>query len=187
MDALVRWTNEALAVNEHHPILVLGVFVVRFLAIHPFQDGNGRLARVLTTLLLLRAGYDYVPYASLERVIEANKDEYYRTLRRAQATLDCGETGLADWMRFFARALAEQKRVLGVKVERENLMDEVGLAKLDAEILRLVREHGQLTLANAVKLTGANRNTLKAHLRDLVAESRLALRGRGRGSWYEGA
>src|SRR5207302_1233043 len=70
MEALVTWTNGALAEGTHHPLLVIGVLVVRFLAIHPFQDGNGRLARILTTLLLLRAGYTYVSYSSLERVVE---------------------------------------------------------------------------------------------------------------------
>jgi Fic family protein len=81
MEALVSWTREALQVGELHPLLVIGTFTVRFLAIHPFQDGNGRLSRVLTTLLLLRSGYEYAPFSSLERVIEENKDDYYRTLR----------------------------------------------------------------------------------------------------------
>ena len=97
MEELVRWTSDALAAGTHHPLLIVSVFVVRFLAVHPFQDGNGRLARVLTTLLLLRAGYTYVPFSSLERVIEENKDEYYRTLRRAQMFLDQGESQLGGW------------------------------------------------------------------------------------------
>ena len=74
MQQLVEWTNQALTGKVMHPLLVIAVFVVRLLAIHPFQDGNGRLSRILTTLLLLRGGYAYVPYASLESVIEENKD-----------------------------------------------------------------------------------------------------------------
>ena len=88
MKELVAWTNRELAGTTHHPLLVIAVFIVRFLAIHPFQDGNGRLARVLTNLLLLRTGYTYVPYSSLERVIEENREQYYRALRSAQGTLD---------------------------------------------------------------------------------------------------
>ena len=88
MDELVAWTQEALESARYHPLLVIAVFIVRFLAIHPFQDGNGRLSRALTTLLLLRAGYGYVPYSSLERVVEENKNAYYLALRRAQSTLD---------------------------------------------------------------------------------------------------
>src|SRR5262245_58083254 len=72
MEELVRWTNKTISENSLHPLLIIGVFVVVFLAIHPFQDGNGRLSRILTTLLLLRAGYVYVPYASLESIIEEN-------------------------------------------------------------------------------------------------------------------
>ncbi|MBU1701128.1 MAG: Fic family protein [Candidatus Eisenbacteria bacterium] len=87
----MTWSSEAVQSGEYHVLLVVAVFVVRFLAIHPFQDGNGRLSRALTTLLLLRAGYDYVPYSSLERIVEDNKEEYYKALRRAQSTLDQGE------------------------------------------------------------------------------------------------
>jgi Fic family protein len=88
MEELVVWTNRELTGVTHHPLLVVAVFVVRFLAIHPFQDGNGRLARVLTNLLLLRTGYTYAPYSSLERVVEENREQYYRALRSAQGTLD---------------------------------------------------------------------------------------------------
>lgn len=85
MQRLVEWTNQAITEKELHPLLVIAVFVVRFLAIHPFQDGNGRLSRVLTTLLLLRSGYVYVPYASLESVIEQNKDLYYAASAKTKA------------------------------------------------------------------------------------------------------
>ena len=87
MDALVAWTNTALEDGEFHPLIVGAISVVVFLAIHPFQDGNGRLSRVLTTLLLLRIGYDYVPYSSLESFIERSKDAYYRALRNTQTTI----------------------------------------------------------------------------------------------------
>jgi Fic family protein len=79
MEELVHWLNKAVNEKSLHPLLIVAVFVVVFLAIHPFQDGNGRLSRILTTLLLLRAGYSYVPYASLESVIEDNKELYYKT------------------------------------------------------------------------------------------------------------
>ena len=76
MGELVQWANDNLESGELHKLIVIAIFVVVFLAIHPFQDGNGRLSRVLTTLLLLRSGYDYVPYSSLESIIEQNKDSY---------------------------------------------------------------------------------------------------------------
>lgn len=183
MAGLLSWTSGAFPSAEQHPLFVIAVFVVRFLAIHPFQDGNGRLARVLTTLLLLRAGYGYVPYSSLERIVEENKDEYYRTLRGAQSTLDGDESRLGEWVSFFLRCLAKQKQVLARKVDRERMM--ASLSPLDEHLLTLATEHGRVTLAEALAVTKANRNTLKAHLRLLVKAGRLRLLGRGPGAWYE--
>jgi Fic family protein len=183
MQELVAWTNRELEGDTHHPLLVIAVFVVRFLAIHPFQDGNGRLARVLTNLVLLRTGYTYVPYSSLERVVEENREQYYRALRSAQGTLDKDESHLMDWLRFFLLCLVEQKNSLAEKVKRERLM--TALSPLDESLLQLVRQHGRLTLTAAQAITKANRNTLKLHLRQLVKAGRLQLLGSGRGSWYE--
>jgi len=183
MQELVAWTKRELEGDRHHPLLVIGVFIVRFLAIHPFQDGNGRLARVLTNWLLLRMGYTYMPYTSLERVIEENREQYYRSLRSAQGTLDHDESRLTDWLRFFLLCLVQQKNSLAEKVSRERLMSP--LSVLDDQLLQLVRQHGRLTLTAAMTLTNANRNTLKLHLRQLVQAGRLRLLGRGRSSWYE--
>jgi len=183
MQELVGWTNRELQGTSHHPLLVVAVFIVRYLAIHPFQDGNGRLARVLTNLLLLRTGYSYMPYSSLERVIEENREQYYRGLRSAQGTLDRDESHLMDWLRFFLLCLIEQKDSLAEKVKREKLMS--SLSVLDEKLLQLTRQHGRLTLTDALKLTKANRNTLKLHLKQLVQAGRLQLLGRGRSSWYE--
>jgi Fic family protein len=183
MHELVEWTQRELEGKNHHPLLVIAVFIVRFLAIHPFQDGNGRLARVLTNLLLLQTGYGHMPYSSLERVIEENREQYYRALRSAQGTLDRDESRLPDWLRFFLMCLIEQKNVLAEKIQREQLM--TSLSPLDESLLGLARAHGRLTLSDALKLTKANRNTLKLHLRQLVEAGRLKMLGRGRSSWYE--
>jgi len=183
LSELVTWASRALQAGEHHVILTIAVFVVRFLAIHPFQDGNGRLSRALTTLLLLRADYGYVPYSSLERVVEDSKEEYYRALRRAQSTLDQDESRLSDWIAFFVNALLRQKHVLERKIASENLM--APLAPLSEKLLAIVREYGRTTVREAAALTGANRNTSKDHLARLVNSGHLARRGRGRGTWYE--
>ncbi len=87
MQELAAWFDQTRKARELHPALVIGIFVVGFLAIHPFQDGNGRLSRILTTLALLQAGYAYMPYSSLESVVEQSKESYYLTLRQTQATL----------------------------------------------------------------------------------------------------
>ena len=105
-----------------HPLLVAGIFTVVFLEIHPFQYGNGRLSRILTTLLLLRSGYEYAPYSSLESVTEQNKDGYYLALRRTQGTLRTTNPNWQPWLVFFLRALQQQKARLHIKMEREKLL-----------------------------------------------------------------
>jgi Fic family protein len=183
MTELVEWTRENLESGELHKLIVIAVFVVVFLAIHPFQDGNGRLSRILTTLLLLRAGYSYVPYSSLESVIEQSKDAYYLGLRQTQGTLRMEAPDWQPWLIFFLRALQQQKAQLEKKIERERLI--LGdLPELSVQILELCREHGRVTVAEVVKVTGANRNTIKDHLKALTKAGHIEPHGAGRGSWY---
>lgn len=184
MTELVTWFNEERSHGRSHPLLLIGIWVVVFLEIHPFQDGNGRLSRVLTTLLLLQAGYAYVPYSSPESVIEQNKEAYYLALRQTQGSIRTDAPNWQPWLVFFLRALSQQVRRLERKVEREKLV----LAKLPdlaLQIVEFTREHGRITMAEAIRLTGGNRNTLKQHFRVLVEQGHLALRGGGRGAWYE--
>ncbi len=182
MADLVTWFDQARQ-GELHPLIAIGIFVVVFLAIHPFQDGNGRLSRVLTTLLLLRAGYAYVPYSSLESVIEQSKEGYYLALRRTQGTLRTEAPDWVPWLTYFLSALQRQMRRLREKVERERLLL-AELPKLAARILDHARAHGRITIADAVALTGASRNTLKVHFKFLRERGLLVLHGQGRGAWY---
>lgn len=184
MRELVEWTKAALDEDQLHPLLVISIFVVVFLAIHPFQDGNGRLSRVLTTLLLLRSGYAYVPYASLESVIEQTKEAYYLALRQTQGTIRCDAPEWTPWLHYFLRALKKQKERLQKKIERERIMLD-SLPPLSLEILELAKAHGRLTNGQIAKLTGANRNTIKKHLQALVSANHLTQHGTGKGTWYE--
>jgi Fic family protein len=184
MGELVTWLPDERSPGQLHRLLRIALWVVVFLAIHPFQDGNGRLSRVLTTLLLLQAGYEYVPYSSLESVVEQNKEAYYLALRQTQGTIWTETPDWQPWLEFFLRSLAEQARRLNTKLERERLV----LAPLPALSLRIVefaREHGRVTMGDAIRLTGVSRNTLKLHFRALVERGRLVQRGSGRGAWYE--
>lgn len=182
MAELISGTVAALRERELHPLLVIGAFVVHFLAIHPFQDGNGRLSRILTTLLLLQSGYRHVPYSSFERIVEENKDGYYRALRASQKQIRSEGENLDDWLRFFLTGLKKQKDVLLGKVEREQLLEK--LAPLDEKILAIARERGRVTIADSVTLLSANRNTVKLLLRQLVQQGYLEQRGTGKGTWY---
>jgi len=183
MGELLAWVNDERQKAELHPLLIVGIFIVVFLEIHPFQDGNGRLSRVLTTLLLLQAGYAYVPYSSLESVVEANKEAYYLALRQTQATISTDTPDWKPWLLFFLRSLTEQIQRLEKKLARERIVL-AALPALSLQIVEFTREHGRITMAEAIKLTGASRNTLKQHLRDLVECQHLDRHGSGRGVWY---
>jgi len=184
MTELVSWVNAQRESKLLHPLLIAAIFVVVFLEIHPFQDGNGRISRALTTLMLLQAGYAYVPYSSMESVIELNKEAYYLALRQTQGTIRTEAPNWQPWLVFFLRSLAEQVRRLEKKVEREKLVL-ASLPELSLQIVEFAREHGRVTIGDVIKLTGASRNTLKAHFRNLVERGHLSQQGSGRGVWYE--
>lgn len=183
MTELVTWVTRERETSRLHPLLIIALCIVVFLEIHPFQDGNGRLSRVLTTLLLLQAGYAYVPYSSLESVIEQSKEAYYLALRETQGTIRTEAPNWQPWLLFFLRSLAEQVRRLEKKVEREKIVL-AAMPKLQLQIVEFAREHGRVTIGEAIKLTGASRNTLKQHFRTLVARGTLTQHGSGRGVWY---
>ena len=184
MTELVTWVQAERESGRLHPLLIIALWVVVFLEIHPFQDGNGRLSRVLTTLLLLQAGYGYVTYSSLESVIEQNKEAYYLALRQTQGTIRTGSPDWQPWLSFFLPTLAEQVRRLEKKIDREKLVL-AALPTLSLQIVEFAREHGRITIGEAIKLTGASRNTLKQHFRALVERGHLNQQGGGRGVWYE--
>ena len=184
MTELVAWVNQESEKAQLHPLLIIAIFVVVFLEIHPFQDGNGRLSRVLTTLLLIQTGYAYVPYSSLESVIESNKEAYYLALRQTQGTIRTDTPNWQPWMVFFLHSLAEQVRRLEKKVEREKIVLAT-LPDLSMQIVEFAREHGRVTIGDAIKFTGVSRNTLKQHFRNLVERGHLSQQGSGRGVWYD--
>jgi Fic family protein len=183
MTELVEWYRGQRESKTMHPLLAVCVFVVTFLAIHPFEDGNGRLSRILTTLLLLQAGYAYVPYSSLESVIEQNKGNYYMALRQTQVTISTDHPNWEPWIIFFLRSLHAQVKRLEKKVEYEKIVLSA-LPALSLQIFELVRARGRITTQTAVTLTGANRSTVKQHIQKLVDAGHLVQHGAGRGVWY---
>lgn len=182
MKELIQWFSEESQKGTLHPLLLMAIFIVHFLAIHPFQDGNGRLSRILTTLLLMRSGYSYVPFSSLERIVEENKDQYYLSLRRAQSTLYTNNSKLNDWLLFFVGCLRKQISVLDSKVKTERMIAE--LPPLSQEIMKIIRQHGRGRVRDIQIITGANRNTIKAHIKRLVERGELKKMGAGKGTWY---
>lgn len=118
---LVEWTQQALADKKYHPLLIVGNFLVEFLQIHPFQDGNGRLSRVLTNLLLLQEGYLYMPYVSHEKFVEDNKPEYYLALRQSQKTFKTDKETINPWLDFFFTIFLKQSEMAIDLLSKENI------------------------------------------------------------------
>jgi Fic family protein len=183
MESLVAWFIKADRERSLHPLLLIGSFIVVFLAIHPFQDGNGRLSRVLTTLMLLRAGYGHVPFSSLESIIEASKEGYYRALRRTQTTLASKKPDWEAWLIFFLRSLVKQKDALAKKIAIEDTQA-TDLHPLAKKIVDLLPDHETLTLSQIVKLTQGKPSTVKLRLRELIEKGYLVPKGQGRGAHY---
>lgn len=118
---LIEWSNEMLKSIKSHPLLVIGNFIVEFLKIHPFQDGNGRLSRILTNLLLLHAGYLYMPYVSHEKLIEDNKSNYYVALRKSQKTFGTNNENIVEWLNFFLTIILKQSEMAVALLSKENI------------------------------------------------------------------
>jgi Fic family protein len=165
-------------------LLAIAIFTVVFLAIHPFQDGNGRLSRILTTLMLLRAGYAYVPYGSLESVIGQSKEGYYLALRQTQGTIRTDDPDWDPWLLLLLRrALRQHKERLAIKIEREKFVV-ASLPEHSVRILDHARDHGRVSIGEIARLTGVSRNTPKDHFRQLVEKGYLSKQGGGRSTWY---
>ncbi len=183
MTELVTWTQQALAEGRLHPLLIVAIFIVQFLAIHPFQDGNGRLSRALTTYLLLKTGYRYVPYSSLEAVIEQEKQGYYLSLRQTQGTLNLSQTNWQPWIIFFLKSLKRQKDNLEIKISKEHILLSQ-MNEISQNIIELLRLRGRITIGELEKLTSINRNTIGKNLENLVKNKQIQQNGKGRGTWY---
>jgi DNA-binding transcriptional ArsR family regulator len=182
MTELVAVTNAALADRTIHPLVVIGRFIIEFLAIHPFEDGNGRLSRAVTTLLLLRADYDYVPYASLERVIEDNKSQYYATLRGSQAPMRANAADFGGWLFFFLKALKAQQDSLASKLQLEKQMLE--LSDIQQKIADVIASRVRMSGPEIAKALGLTDRTSRYHLDVLVSRGIVSAHGKKRGRYY---
>ena len=121
MQELIEVTQNTFKESKYPPLLIIGNFIVDFLKIHPFQDGNGRISRVLTNLLLLQAGYQYMPYVSHEKLIEDNKADYYMSLRKSQKTLDNPKPNIVPWLDFFLSVIYKQSKLAVELLSKENI------------------------------------------------------------------
>lgn len=169
--------------KEIHPLIIIGNFIFEFLSIHPFQDGNGRTSRVLTNLLLLKSGYEYMPYVSHEKFIEDNKNEYYLALNKSQKTWKTGKEDISPWLLFFLDILLKQTQMaigLLTKESIENLLSEKQSA-----VWNYFNQHKIITpkeLRNNLKIVGP---TIAQILNKLLEMKKIERIGKGRATRYK--
>jgi len=183
MEELIEWTRKNLDDPYLHPLLTIGIFVVHFLAVHPFQDGNGRLSRALTSMLLLKKNYDYMPYSSMESVIEACKEGYYHALRRTQKGIWKNNTDYEPWLSFFLTALQKQKRHLEEKILLIS-KDNLNLTHNQKIILNLFNNKPEIISSEISAQTGMNIETVKKNLKLLAEAGYVIKHGATKGAWY---
>ena len=184
MQKLVDWTNNNFKDGYFHPIITIGVFVVHFLSIHPFTDGNGRLSRALTTMLMLQHGYDYMPYASMESIIEASKDAYYRALRGTQKTIWTDKVNYEPWLTFFITSLAKQKRHSEEKIVTAQKSDTTRITQAEQAVLDLFKDKTNRSVPEMAEVLNRNGETVKKTVQDLVKKDLLEKKGTTKGTYY---
>lgn len=182
MQELVTWTTGALAQKDVHPLLVTGNFLVEFLAIHPFQDGNGRLSRILVNLLMLKAGYEYVPYVSHEKLIEDNKADYYLVLRKSQKTLNTDHEDITAWLDFFLTISLEQAKRAIELLSQENI--ERLLSPKQLAVWTYLASVVEATPGEVAKATGVARPTVSQAIDVLMRLKKVERIGQGRTTRY---
>jgi Fic family protein len=182
MQELVEWTQAALKSREVHPLLVIAGFIVQFLQIHPFQDGNGRMSRILTNLLMLQAGYAYVPYVSHEKIVEDNKPGYYLALRQSQRTFQTDHDTILPWLSFFLEVTLYQARTALELLSEENI--EKLLSPRQVEVWRYLESAREASPKELSDRLGIPRPTINQVLNRLMELGKVERIGLGRGTRY---
>jgi Fic family protein len=179
---LVEWLQNALHEKKYHPLLIIANFIVEFLNIHPFEDGNGRLSRVLTNLLLLKEGYLYVPYISHEKLIEDNKPEYYLALRQSQKTFKTRQENVVPWLAFFLSVFLQQSKMAVALLSAENIEKLLSPKQLAVwQYLLTVSEAAPMEIARKAKVA---RPTVNQALARLLSFKKVERIGLGRSTRY---
>lgn len=183
MEGLLAWTTQSFQKKKHHPLLVITNFIVEFLKIHPFQDGNGRLSRALTNLMLLQAGYAYMPYVSHEKLIEDNKSGYYVALRRSQKSFKESHGDIIPWLEFFLDIFLKQSQMAVSLLSKENIEKLLSPKQLSVwNYLQTVAEAGPMEISRKANVA---RPTVNQALEKLLRLKKIERIGLGRTTRYK--
>ena len=177
MRQLINWYSND---SETHPLVKCALFVYEFVSIHPFQDGNGRLSRLLSSLLLLKNGYKWIEYVSFEHEIESRKTEYYRVLRMCQARRP--NEDVTEWIQFFFDALGNIQKQLMIKLERKGI--ETRLSPREKSILIFIENNAGCKSGDIAKRLGIPSPTVKKILPELIKQNLIEKYGSGPGTNY---
>ena len=184
MDELLQWTHQQLEEQTVHPLIVIATFVYEFLSIHPFQDGNGRLSRLLTTLLLLQQDYPFIQYVSFENQIEQNKQAYYQVLMAAQQHRYSEKEVIGQWMIFFLESLEAMVRKLEQKYTHYKNKSPY-LNERQKQVLSYIKASEPVKIGDIASfMSGVSKNTIKKDVQYLLQEGTIEKAGKGRGTVY---
>ena len=177
MRQLIEWYNND---HETHPLVKCALFAYDFVSIHPFQDGNGRLSRLLSNLLMLKHGYTWIQYVSFEHEVESRKTEYYRVLRNCQAQRP--NEDVTEWIVFFFSALGNIQGQLMNKLKTKGV--EAKLAPREKSILVFIENHAGCKSGDIANSLGIPSPTVKRILPDLIGKKLIEKHGSGAGTNY---
>jgi Fic family protein len=174
---LLEWYNTE---KEVHPLIKIAAFVYDFLSVHPFQDGNGRMSRLISSLLLLKNGYKWIEYVSFEHEIENRKNEYYQALKNCQ--IQRPEEDITEWMLFFLGSLSNIQKLLNEKLNKNGL--ETKLSPKEKSIFTIIQnrpniQSGEISVKLAIPLP-----TVKRLLSELKNKGIIEKHGNGRNISY---
>jgi Fic family protein len=184
MSELIYWLDQERKTQRSHPLVRVLVFVLLFLEIHPFQDGNERLAKVLLRLLLIQEGYSFINYAPFETILETKGFEFYESWTKSHRSINLNQLDLDPWLDFMLSAIKALPEHLLEKIDIKtgNLFDTPSTA---IKIMEIARMRHRFRIGDVISLTQGNRSTLKFHLRKLVESGKLKRQGQGAGIYYE--
>ncbi len=182
MDELIDWTRKAFEEKSFHPLLIIALFIVEFLSIHPFEDGNGRMSRILTNLFLLQEGYTFTPYISHEKIIEENKNDYYLALRQCQKERQENNATILPWINFFLKVVQKQAEEAMLLTKKDYL--EKDLTSIQMKVWKYLTEHDTGGAGEITKATQLNRPTVNQALQKLMRLKKIEKMFKGSATKY---
>lgn len=182
IDSLCQAYDEALKDPEKDPLLLIPMFILDFLCIHPFNDGNGRMSRLLTLLLLYRSGYIVGKYISLEKLISDSKETYYEVLQESSANWHEGKNNYLPFVRYMLGMIIAAYREFSSRVD---LLIARGLSKPD-RIEEIIRQTtGPITKVQIMEqCPDISQVTVERTLRELQIHNKIVKIGGGRYTSY---